>query len=647
MSDAIVNYVVEHLGRSFVEPPPFDLGLSFQDSIPSTPIIFVLTAGSDPTKTFNRFAEKMGMAKKCEGISLGQGQDKVAEEMIKAGRERGLWIYLQNCHLYVSWMTKLEQICESFEEEGSCHKNFRLWLTSMPSKAFPVSVLQNGVKMTVEPPKGLKQNLKNQYFKLDDDKLLSHPKPEKFNKLFFALCFFHASVQDRRKFGSLGWNIPYDFNDTDIEISKSQLERFLESYEETPYWLLTFLTSYINYGGRVTDYIDLRTIDVILRNLYRPEIMSDNFAFSSSGLYFSVPFNKDAPRQTYLDYIDKLPLNPDPEAFGLNANASITSAENETAEIFSTIASLQAKSSTSALAGGRTREEIVGEIAASIASRVPEPFDVEAVSMVYPLSYSESMNTVLVQELMRYNKIIVEINKTLPLLQKALKGLVVMSVELEKMALAFETQNIPPNWQRHSYPTLKPLGPWIDEFIQRLEFLQTWIDDGIPNAFWLPGFYFPQAFFTGTKQNYARKEKIPIDTLEFDFIMKSETSPGEFKKRPESGCIIYGLYLEGARWNRETMQLDDSLPKKLYTPGPIIHLVPVKDRKSPTGGIYRCPVYKELSRRGTLSTTGHSTNFVLWIELPGGKEDIKNNLGLSDQEYWINAGVAMFCSLRY
>jgi len=97
----------------------------------------------------------------------------------------------------------------------------------MPSTAFPVAVLQNGVKMTVEPPKGLKQNLKNAYFKLDDEKLTEHPKVFEFNKLFFALCFFHASVQDRRKYGSLGWNIAYDFNDTDIEISQNQLERFL------------------------------------------------------------------------------------------------------------------------------------------------------------------------------------------------------------------------------------------------------------------------------------------------------------------------------------------------------------------------------------------------------------------------------------
>ena len=297
--------------------------------------------------------------------------------------------------------------------------------------------------------------------------------------------------------------------------------------------------------------------------------------------------------------------------------------------------------------GERTRDEIVDEIAAQIQDRMPDAFDVEAVSMMYPLSYNESMNTVLVQELMRYNNIIVEINKTLPQLRKALKGLVVMSVELEAMGNALETQGIPPNWQRYAYPSLKSLRPWFDEFIQRLEFLQSWIDNGIPAAFWLPGFFFPQAFFTGTKQNYARMKRIPIDTLDFDFEILKETDETKITKRPESGCIVFGLYLEGARFNTETMQLDDSIPKQLYVPGPMIYLKPKANRELPLGGVYRCPVYKELSRRGTLSTTGHSTNFVMWVELPGGKKDIKNNLGLSDQEYWIKAGVAMFCSLRY
>lgn len=97
------------------------------------------------------------------------------------------------------------------------------------------------------------------------------------------------------------------------------------------------------------------------------------------------------------------------------------------------------------------------------------------------------------------------------------------------------------------------------------------------------------------------------------------------------------MYMEGARWNSQTHVLDESNPKQLYTEFPLIWLLPKKDRKKPDTGIYNCPVYKVLSRAGTLSTTGHSTNFCLYLELACREEEA----------VWIRAGVALFLALRY
>ena len=162
ISEALMNYVVEKMEQRYVEPP-VQPRVVLRRRNQHESLIFVLSKGSDPTKAFMEFAKLMKFDKKVAGVSLGQGQAPRAEAMIAAGTQKGTWVYLQNCHLYLSWLTTLERICEDFSPETT-HKDFRLWLTSMPAGRFPVSVLQNGVKMTNEPPKGLKANLRNAYF---------------------------------------------------------------------------------------------------------------------------------------------------------------------------------------------------------------------------------------------------------------------------------------------------------------------------------------------------------------------------------------------------------------------------------------------------------------------------------------------------
>lgn len=111
----------------------------------------------------------------------------------------------------------------------------------------------------------------------------------------------------------------------------------------------------------------------------------------------------------------------------------------------------------------------------------------------------------------------------------------------------------------------------------------------------------------------------------------------DISEKPESGCYIYGLFLEGAKWDEERMMLAESSPKELFVTFPLFWFMPETLRIKPTEGIYDCPVYKTLTRAGTLSTTGHSTNFVLWVEIPSDQP----------QKHWIKRSVALFCALKY
>lgn len=212
-----------------------------------------------------------------------------------------------------------------------------------------------------------------------------------------------------------------------------------------------------------------------------------------------------------------------------------------------------------------------------------------------------------------------------------------MSEELEDMATAIFNNQVPPVWVKKGFLSLKPLASWIDDCNLRIDFLNRWIKGGTPKVYWISGFFFPQAFFTGTVQNYARLKTIAVDKLSNGFEYPDDITYEDVKEKPEYGCLCYGLYIEGCRWDYDKHLLTDSSPKKLFTDMPMMKLIPECERAVPTDGIYRCPVYKVLSRTGTLSTTGHSTNFVMWIELPSDRE----------QRIWIKAGVACFLALRY
>ncbi len=141
--------------------------------------------------------------------------------------------------------------------------------------------------------------------------------------MFLGLSFFHALILERRKFGPLGWNIPYEFTAADFAISQSQLKMFLNEYEMIPYEALNYMAAEANYGGRVTDPMDRRLIKIILKTFYSEDILKNDFRMTKDGVY------KILDNPTFgsaLEYIKALPMNDSTEVFGLHSNAEISSA---------------------------------------------------------------------------------------------------------------------------------------------------------------------------------------------------------------------------------------------------------------------------------------------------------------------------------
>jgi len=243
------------------------------------------------------------------------------------------------------------------------------------------------------------------------------------------------------------------------------------------------------------------------------------------------------------------------------------------------------------------------------------------------------MNTVLFQELLRYNRLIVVIRQSLINIGRGIKGEVVMSDELEQIANALYDNLVPPPWKKYSFNTLKPLASFTVDVLKRLKEYQSWIDNGHPPCFWISGFHFVHSFLTGVRQNYARKYKIPIDAISYNFKIISDPKSVDTSKKPDDGAFVHGLLIEGCRWDSDNEYLDESHPKVLISSVPIMWLMPVKNTQLVRDHTYDCPLYITLERKGILSTIGISNNFVMMTGMPMQRQHTNG--------HWIKRGVAM------
>merc|ERR1712124_16638 len=108
------------------------------------------------------------------------------------------------------------------------------------------------------------------------------------------------------------------------------------------------------------------------------------------------------------------------------------------------------------------------------------------------------------------------------------------------MGTAMYNQAVPSNWEGKCYPSLMPLAAWTNDLLRRLDFLNKWIEMGIPPTFWISGFFFPQAFLTGTLQNFARKYQKPIDEIAFDFkfLDEKKTDGSDVTEKAPDGAYL-------------------------------------------------------------------------------------------------------------
>ena len=233
-----------------------------------------------------------------------------------------------------------------------------------------------------------------------------------------------------------------------------------------PYAALSYLVGECNYGGRVTDDKDRRCIMNILDDYYTPEIQREGYNFSPSGIYYApeVP----GTLENFRDYVRALPMNEGPEVFGYMTMPTFLVPWQKPLHYWTHACYCNRKK---VVEEGKSWAEELEELARDILSKIPVAYDIEKALIMFPVKYEESMNTVLTQEMIRFNRLTEEVTRTLKEVQKAIKGLVVMSAELEQMGNSCVIGKVPAIWSRVAYPSLKPLGSWVLDYLDRIKLI--------------------------------------------------------------------------------------------------------------------------------------------------------------------------------
>ena len=371
---------------------------------------------------------------------------------------------------------------------------------------------------------------------------------------------------------------------------------------------LKFLFGEIMYGGHIVEDWDRRLAEAYLTTYMRDELVDGleffpKFANPASGLNHKAVNN----------YILETFPTETPLAFGLHPNAEIGFRLREADALCGSLLSLQPRESGGE--AGASTEERARAVLDDLLERLPEVYDLEEVR-----ARAEEVTPyvmVAIQEVERMNILLREIRRSLLELDLGLKGDLTMTAPMETLMRALASDQVAPGWQRVAWPSMRPLGSWMVNLIARCTQLSDWTADmGLPRVVWLSGLFNPQSFLTAVMQTTARRNEWALDrTVVITEVTKKQVEDIQVASR--DGAYIYGLTLEGARFDEKTGMLDDSKPKELFSPLPVILIRAVQADKAEMKDIYPCPVYKTERRfreevfTAQLKTKQNPTKWVL------------------------------------
>jgi dynein heavy chain len=341
----------------------------------------------------------------------------------------------------------------------------------------PEAILQRCIKVSNESPSDLMSNMLRAYSKFSDERINNAPQPNVFKAILTGLCYFHAVVLGRKKFGSAGWSRIYNFNDGDLTICADVLENYLSKYDKVPYDDLRYIYGEIMYGGHITDNWDRRTNNTYLSALITPEILLNKGNIVPGAKVIRVPDPTKTNYSEYIKWIEGNFADERPYMFGMHSNAEINFLTNQCDYIFNTIIDIRGGSGSNS--SDADPEKLVNQY-----KELPEPFsmielrskvaeinrNLAGVKTASPEDLSKfppnPYQNVALQECETMAELIGVMKLSLEELGQGIRGELNMTDSMDQLYQSLLLNRVPAEWVKF-YFNKRPLASWFADLKER------------------------------------------------------------------------------------------------------------------------------------------------------------------------------------
>jgi dynein heavy chain 2 len=591
LETAMNTFVCEALGKKSIAPAPLSIKSLYQnDTDCQTPILFIISPGSDPSDELQEFA---GMEIGRQGyheLAMGGGDNQIAIHLIKDAAEKGEWVCLKNLHLVTPWLTTLEKEFKLLTPD----KKFRLWLTSEPHAKFPSILLKSSLTVTYESPPGIKNNLQRTYQSwaptFDEGNLLKA-------QTLFILAWFNSVIQERRKYIPQGWSKYYEFSYGDLKAGETILSEIIDQAQgQLPQWeIVNGLLENAIYGGRVDNPFDMRVLRTYLKQFFTPDVFQGTKKLSN---LIQVP--KAATIKDYIQYVSQLPDQDKPMMFGLPQNIDRSVQRFNSQRYINMLKNITAVSKEDLKFDRETWSQALGPIL-RLWKSIYKPDVFRSIKIGNKINSEDPVEAFTFMEADNMLNTLRDINMTLSSIAKILKGTLMLTSKIEQEATALLKREVPESWCKF-WDGPDNSQDWLIKFEKKASALASWVDRAssgslLDSALDLSDLFHPETFFNALRQKSGRELKCPIDALKL---------ASAFERKQLGGKItvsLEGMYLQGAGF--ESGQIVDQSSEHLQEllPLPACNIAWIKSSDADPyheGSTVDVPVYFTILRENLL-----------------------------------------------